>query len=301
MRCVLCGESRRRSICLYRRRSGEVEKLERWNVGTLERWIRTDRGFARLFSNANIIKSLLKTCTHVGAVDNVLTQRQTLSVIASSRSTMDSRADGGQRETTEVIICGCGPTGAMLSALLSRLGVDNICLDRAEDIVTDPRGIALDEDGIRALQATGIQGEIYSEMGRCIEVFNFIGSSHSDLNRSPFLRMDIEPSQGGTGHVGAITHKQPILEKHLRRKMAGKFSQLRTSCTLTSIDEDDDRVYATYEDTSGIGRQLQAKFLVGADGKTGFHAEEIFGAQRNPDETSIEVRNRSMTRFVSRY
>jgi 2-polyprenyl-6-methoxyphenol hydroxylase-like FAD-dependent oxidoreductase len=50
----------------------------------------------------------------------------------------------------------------------------------------------------------------------------------------------------------------------------GAFSQLRTSCAMTPIDEDDDCVYAEYQDACGATYLFRAKFLVGADGKTGF-------------------------------
>ena len=71
-------------------------------------------------------------------------------------------------ETTDVLICGCGPTGAMLSAQLGRLGIMNVVLDREPGITEDPRGIALDEDGIRLLQSLGLYDAIYTEIGSCL-------------------------------------------------------------------------------------------------------------------------------------
>jgi 2-polyprenyl-6-methoxyphenol hydroxylase-like FAD-dependent oxidoreductase len=70
-------------------------------------------------------------------------------------------------ETTDVIICGCGPTGAMLGNLLARYSVQTIILERDQDVNTDPRGIALDEDGIRYLQACRIYDKIFTEIGQC--------------------------------------------------------------------------------------------------------------------------------------
>lgn len=70
-------------------------------------------------------------------------------------------------ETTDVVICGCGPTGAMLSAYLGQMSVPNVVLEREADITTDPRGIALDEDGIRFIQGVGIYDSIFSEIGSC--------------------------------------------------------------------------------------------------------------------------------------
>lgn len=70
-------------------------------------------------------------------------------------------------ETTDVIICGCGPTGALLSAYLGRASVHNVVLEREADITTDPRGIALDEDGIRCLQGLGVYDKVFTDIGSC--------------------------------------------------------------------------------------------------------------------------------------
>lgn len=70
-------------------------------------------------------------------------------------------------EKTDVVICGGGPTGVLLSAFLARMKVSNIVLEKEPNITTDPRGIALDEDGIRLLQAIGIYDKIFTEIGSC--------------------------------------------------------------------------------------------------------------------------------------
>ena len=70
-------------------------------------------------------------------------------------------------EATSVVICGCGPTGALLSAYLSRMSVQHVVLEKDTAITTDPRGIALDEDGIRLLQGVGIYDKIYTQIGTC--------------------------------------------------------------------------------------------------------------------------------------
>lgn len=68
-----------------------------------------------------------------------------------------------------------------------------------------------------------------------------------------------------------MRHKQPVLEKHLRRAIsASPSSTLRHSCTVNSISEDSEWVYVKYVDAEGQQRQIRAHFLIGADGKTGF-------------------------------
>jgi 2-polyprenyl-6-methoxyphenol hydroxylase-like FAD-dependent oxidoreductase len=70
-------------------------------------------------------------------------------------------------ETTDVLIVGCGPTGALLTALLGNFGIRNIVLEKEPGITEDPRGITLDEDGIRLLQEVGLYDKIYTEIGAC--------------------------------------------------------------------------------------------------------------------------------------
>ena len=68
-----------------------------------------------------------------------------------------------------------------------------------------------------------------------------------------------------------IGHKQPALEKHLRAVVeSSELSKIRTRCTLTSIHEDKDWIYATYIDSTGEERQVKSRFLAAADGKTGY-------------------------------
>ncbi|KAL2800158.1 hypothetical protein BJX66DRAFT_321654 [Aspergillus keveii] len=174
-------------------------------------------------------------------------------------------------ETTDVVICGCGPTGALLSAYLGRMGVKNIVLEKESGITTDPRGIALDEDGIRLIQGIGIYEHIYREIGTCMQMFKFIGGTGKDLHRKGFVEMDYATTEGGTGHVGFICHQQPLLEKHLRLKMeASEHCDLRSTCTVMDITQDDEWTYCQYRDADGEDHNLRSRYLVGADGKTGF-------------------------------
>ncbi|KAJ5874816.1 uncharacterized protein N7529_003246 [Penicillium soppii] len=173
--------------------------------------------------------------------------------------------------TTDVVICGCGPTGAMLSAYLGQMSIPHLVIEKEAEITTDPRGIALDEDGIRMLQGIGIYDQIYSEIGTYMRKFKFIGGKEKVLDKKPFLEMDYGTTEGGTGHVGFICHKQPILEKYLRLAMtSSSFCQLQTNSSIVDIREEGDHVYSRYRDAQGKTHNVKSRFLVGADGKTGF-------------------------------
>ena len=69
-------------------------------------------------------------------------------------------------ETTEVVICGAGPTGATLSAYLGQLSVHNIVLEKYGSIFPDPRAFSLGEEGMRIVQGAGLYKHLYTEIGR---------------------------------------------------------------------------------------------------------------------------------------
>jgi 2-polyprenyl-6-methoxyphenol hydroxylase-like FAD-dependent oxidoreductase len=172
---------------------------------------------------------------------------------------------------TDVVICGCGPTGAMLAGYLGRMNVGCIMLEKESEIVTDPRGIALDEDGIRLLQGLGLYDRIYTEIGTCMGKFNFITGVTNDLMKPPFTVMDYSTSEGGTGHVGFICHKQPSLERSLRDVLdAHPTVDVRLGCTVIGVTEDKNKVNVAYKDGAGNVRTVSAKYLASADGKTGY-------------------------------
>ena len=93
-------------------------------------------------------------------------------VLASIQELLPRMTDSGRVEHFDVVICGCGPTGALLSANLSRLGVKHVVLEREEGITTDPRGIALDEDGIRIVQGIGKYEELFTDVGKGISALS---------------------------------------------------------------------------------------------------------------------------------
>lgn len=102
-------------------------------------------------------------------------------------------------------------------------------------------------------------------------MFNFVTGSQTDLRKKPLIAMRYSTTEGGTGHVGFICHKQPAMEKAIRDQIEETpYSQIRTESTLMGIREDQDSVYVDYSDSKGEIRRLKAPFLVGADGKTGY-------------------------------
>lgn len=100
----------------------------------------------------------------------------------------------------------------MLSGYLGGMGVHNIVLEKMPDITTDPRGIVLDDDGIRFLQGLGLYKHPFTDIGTCqssghkfplyilflnfcfslgISQVRFVDGVHNDLHAKPFLCFDM--------------------------------------------------------------------------------------------------------------
>jgi len=60
------------------------------------------------------------------------------------------------------------------------------------------------------------------------------------------------------------------MEKCIRSVMDPELASLRPGCTVTAIEENQGWVYIDYENPEGQTSRVRSKFLVGADGKTGF-------------------------------
>jgi len=77
------------------------------------------------------------------------------------------------------------------------------------------------------------------------------------------------------------------MEKNLRSVMDKDIGGLRAGSTVTAIAEDKEWVYVDYTDVDAKLCRIRSKFLVGADGKTGFTRKKYLepkGVQmeRNP-------------------
>jgi 2-polyprenyl-6-methoxyphenol hydroxylase-like FAD-dependent oxidoreductase len=128
----------------------------------------------------------------------------------------------------------------------------------------------LDEDGIRLLQEIGLYDKVHSEIGQTIKEIYFTSGKQGLMTR-PFMQGHLWTTEGGTGHVGAICHNQPVMEKYIRLAASRcASSELRLGTTINAIEEDEEWVRAKYTDDSGEERWIQGKYFIGADGKTGF-------------------------------
>jgi len=114
----------------------------------------------------------------------------------------------------DVVIIGCGPTGATLANLLAQSGVDVLVLDREPNIYPLPRAVHFDDETMRVFQSVGI-ADALAQQTRINPGMRFVDEAGAVL-------LDW-PRPAGIGRHGWHTSyrlHQPELEMLLRGAIA---------------------------------------------------------------------------------
>lgn len=159
---------------------------------------------------------------------------------------------------TDVLVVGYGPVGAAFAAYLGRYGVRAVVIDRAVDVMTAPRAIALDNEALRILQGAGLAEDAFEKI--VIPVVKM---------RCPFVGEFASMNMRGVidGHAKLVTFYQPDLERALRGQVATRPSiELRLGVELVDFEARAHGVAATVRGLDGQVTSIRCRYLVGADG-----------------------------------
>jgi 3-(3-hydroxy-phenyl)propionate hydroxylase len=159
---------------------------------------------------------------------------------------------------TDVILVGLGPVGAALAALLGRYGICVLAVDKATEIFTKPRAIALDNEALRILQWVGIRdGELSTVAIPQVQYHSPLFGRFARIGTAGMI----------DGHPMLVTFYQPELEQLLRAKAAEHPSvDIRLGVSLEGMVDDGHFVHARLKDADGRKWEARSRFLVGTDG-----------------------------------
>ncbi|HEV6966348.1 bifunctional 3-(3-hydroxy-phenyl)propionate/3-hydroxycinnamic acid hydroxylase [Roseateles sp.] len=176
----------------------------------------------------------------------------------SFRSTSLPASSAAGSVDTDVIVVGLGPVGAALAVLLGRYGVRVLAIDKATDIFTKPRAIALDNEALRILQLVGLQdGELSTVAIPQVQYHSPLFGRFARVGTAGII----------DGHPMLVTFYQPELERLLRARLAASASvEMRLGVEMEGLADDGRQVQASLRDADGHAWQARARFLVGADG-----------------------------------
>ena len=165
---------------------------------------------------------------------------------------------------TDVLLVGAGPAGLAIANLLALRGARAIVLEQREDLIDYPRGVGLDDESLRTVQAMGLIERVlpHTAPQHIMRLVN--GRGH--------VMAEMGPTTKEFGWSRRNAFVQPLVDRELYEGL-GRFDksqvEVRFGREVTSIEEQEDRVVAHVRHPSGSGEALSgvsARYLVGTDG-----------------------------------
>ena len=172
--------------------------------------------------------------------------------------------------TTQVAIMGAGPAGLMLSHLLAKAGIESTVLEvrSHQDISETVRAGILEHGTVNLLVDSGVSDRVLREGDRHDGIeLRFNGESH---------RIDFKDLVGES--VWLYPQTDVFLDLAARRKADG--GDVRYSVTDTTVHDAEGKPKVRFTDADGVDFEVQADFVVGADGSRSYCRSLIPEASR---------------------
>ena len=160
----------------------------------------------------------------------------------------------------DVIVCGLGPVGQLLSLLLGDFGVRTLVIDRADDVYELPRAAVIDDEVLRIFQSVGVDDAVLrsAQVQERASIVTAAGNAVEVLSART----------GALGHPPLVSIHQPTMERALLSALDERPSvDVRRGVELDVLDRRAGRVDVVLRPCGG-GRPttVSAKYLVGCDG-----------------------------------
>ncbi len=163
--------------------------------------------------------------------------------------------------TVDIIIVGCGPTGATLGLLLEQCGISSLILEREHAVYPLPRAVHFDDHIMRVFQTLGVAEEV-SAVARYNPGMRFVDPQNNLLVDWPR-----PPGIGENGWYSSYRFHQPDLENILRDKISsGKLIELKTGVNVTKVENDPGYATVSCLNDQNGAEHYQARYVVGCDG-----------------------------------
>ncbi|PRI12640.1 4-hydroxybenzoate 3-monooxygenase [Leucobacter massiliensis] len=178
-------------------------------------------------------------------------------------------------ERTRVAIVGAGPAGLVLSHLLEQAGIESIVLDQRtrEDIEGTIKAGILEQGAVDLLAGIGATSRVHTVGERHDGIELLFGSEEAPERH----RIDFPGLTGRS--VWLYPQHEALIDLIAARLAAGQ--DLRFGATVTAVEGvDSDRPRVSGTTAAGEPFEIEAEFLVGADGSRSVVRPAVTGPSR---------------------
>jgi 2-polyprenyl-6-methoxyphenol hydroxylase-like FAD-dependent oxidoreductase len=166
---------------------------------------------------------------------------------------MTASRSSAARPDTDVLVVGAGPTGLTLAAALATRGVRSLVIDRQAEGANTSRAAVVHARTLEVLEPLGVTPELVA-----------LGVPARRFTIRDRDRVLVPIAFGGlpTPYPYTLMISQARTEAVLLRRLQALGGGVQRPRTLVALAQDEAGVDATLDD----GRQIRARFVVGADG-----------------------------------
>jgi 3-(3-hydroxy-phenyl)propionate hydroxylase len=165
-----------------------------------------------------------------------------------------------------VIVCGCGPVGAVLTLALVRKGIPVTLIEQLPDAAEDQRAATIHTPTVAMLVDLGLENEMFSEApsgGMPAPLFHFRDRATGEL----VAVFDISLLRGEVPYPYVVQWEQyKLVHAALPHIKASGIGEVRFSAKLVGLAQTADNVEAAISNEAGETETLRARYLVGTDG-----------------------------------
>lgn len=153
----------------------------------------------------------------------------------------------------EVVIVGAGPTGLTLATALVARGIRTIVADRQAAGANTSRAAVVHARTLEVLESIGVADQLV-KLG--------IRATRFTIRDRDSVLVPVRFDNLPTRYPYTLMISQAVTEAVLLERLIALGGQVLWRCTITDVTQNDQTVTATLDD----GTQLQARYLIGADG-----------------------------------
>lgn len=158
----------------------------------------------------------------------------------------------------DVLVVGAGPVGLTIANILGRYGVRTLLVEERPGLIDYPRGVGMDDESLRTLQATGLLDRILPHTNPN-QIMRFVDGRRR-------LLAEIAPTDQQFGWPKRSGFIQPLVDAELLRGL-DRFDcvEIRWGTALTGCHDSGD-VAVAHLATAGGPEEVRARYVVGCDG-----------------------------------